>query len=431
MFSPPGVGEAVGEYPELVDGNLDAWRELVGLMQEDLSEDANYFRLIGLNADGTENHELESLIDLENYIDYMLINLYGANWDWDHHNWVAIRSRVNPENGFKFFSWDAEHVLEQIDANILDINYENRPSAFFQKLRQSPHFRRLFADRVQKHFFNDGALTPEAGSARLNRRAKQIELAIIAESARWGDYRRDVHSSYPSGPFDLYTKEHWLDQLDFLRKEYFPNRGDFFIRSLRDEELIPPYDAPNFYVNGEPATDSVYIGDEISIKPTSGDVYYTLDGTDPLTNTGDLREDALEYQSPFVLESAIHIKTRALRRNYWSAVNEFYFHTRNDSTQTNNQPEEFEHPLNFQLHQNYPNPFNPNTEISYQLPVNSVVSLKVFDVLGREVATLVNGSQAAGQHSVNFDASGLSSGVYIYQLQTADFVNTKRMLLVK
>ena len=69
--------------------------------------------------------------------------------------------------------------------------------------------------------------------------------------------------------------------------------------------------------------------------------------------------------------------------------------------------------------------------ISYKLPVNSVVSLKVFDVLGREVAELVNGSQVAGQHSVNFDASGLSSGVYIYQLKTEHFVSTKRMLLVK
>lgn len=88
-------------------------------------------------------------------------------------------------------------------------------------------------------------------------------------------------------------------------------------------------------------------------------------------------------------------------------------------------------PSSFTLHQNYPNPFNPKTVISYQLPVNSVVNLKVFDVLGREVAELVNGSQVAGQHSVNFDASGFSSGVYIYQLKTEHFVSTKRMLLIK
>ncbi|HCD51772.1 MAG TPA: hypothetical protein DEQ34_04945 [Balneolaceae bacterium] len=88
-------------------------------------------------------------------------------------------------------------------------------------------------------------------------------------------------------------------------------------------------------------------------------------------------------------------------------------------------------PLNYQLHQNYPNPFNPGTSISYHLPVNSNVTLKVFDAVGREVATLVNGQQSAGEHSVNFNAAGLSSGVYLYRLETGNFVSTKKMLLIK
>lgn len=92
---------------------------------------------------------------------------------------------------------------------------------------------------------------------------------------------------------------------------------------------------------------------------------------------------------------------------------------------------ENEKPLRYALDQNYPNPFNPSTVINYELPVKSMISLKVFDMLGREVSTLVNGQISAGQHSVTFDASLLSSGLYFYQLQTAEFTQTRRMLLIK
>jgi hypothetical protein len=85
----------------------------------------------------------------------------------------------------------------------------------------------------------------------------------------------------------------------------------------------------------------------------------------------------------------------------------------------------------YNLNQNYPNPFNPITVISYQLPVNSLITLKVYDVLGREVATLVNERKAAGSYTATFDASKFSSGVYFYKLQSGSFVQTKKMLLVK
>lgn len=85
----------------------------------------------------------------------------------------------------------------------------------------------------------------------------------------------------------------------------------------------------------------------------------------------------------------------------------------------------------FQLNQNYPNPFNPVTSISYQLPGSSNVTLRVFDILGNEVAILVNESQTAGSYSVNFDAAQLSSGIYIYQLAVESFIQTKKMTLLK
>ncbi|MCL5029493.1 MAG: T9SS type A sorting domain-containing protein [Bacteroidetes bacterium] len=87
----------------------------------------------------------------------------------------------------------------------------------------------------------------------------------------------------------------------------------------------------------------------------------------------------------------------------------------------------------FELLQNYPNPFNPSTTISYQLSTVSKVSLKVYDVLGREVAALVNEVQSAGEHSTQFEVGNrqIPSGVYFYQLKSGEYISTKKMIILK
>jgi hypothetical protein len=88
-------------------------------------------------------------------------------------------------------------------------------------------------------------------------------------------------------------------------------------------------------------------------------------------------------------------------------------------------------PKDFYLSNNYPNPFNPTTRINYSLSKSVNVSLKVYDVLGREVRTLVQGAQNPGSYTVIFDASDLSSGVYFYRLEAGNYSETKQMLLMK
>jgi hypothetical protein len=88
-------------------------------------------------------------------------------------------------------------------------------------------------------------------------------------------------------------------------------------------------------------------------------------------------------------------------------------------------------PEAYELKQNYPNPFNPITSISFAIPKAGIVSLAVYDVLGREVSSVLNEFKSAGKHSVNFDASGFSSGVYFYTLRVNDFSDTKKMMLLK
>ena len=120
----------------------------------------------------------------------------------------------------------------------------------------------------------------------------------------------------------------------------------------------------------------------------------------------------------------------------------------NDSTQTQKVTVDYttdiskttELPTEFSLSQNYPNPFNPTTTIRYSIPLivgnghahsTKVVSLKIYDILGQEITTLVNKPLTAGFYSVNFDARNLNSGIYLYKIATPTFSQTKKMLLIK
>jgi hypothetical protein len=88
-------------------------------------------------------------------------------------------------------------------------------------------------------------------------------------------------------------------------------------------------------------------------------------------------------------------------------------------------------PDRFTVGQNYPNPFNPSTKIAYTLPQRSRVTVTVFTILGTEIATLVNGEQASGQHEINFNGENLPSGIYLYRVQAGNYIQTRKMSLLK
>jgi len=83
------------------------------------------------------------------------------------------------------------------------------------------------------------------------------------------------------------------------------------------------------------------------------------------------------------------------------------------------------------LHQNYPNPFNPSTQIKFELSSASNVELRVYDLTGKEIATLINGNLSSGVHTIRFDAANLSSGIYVYSLKTNNYLSLKKMILTK
>ncbi|MBN1780323.1 lamin tail domain-containing protein [bacterium] len=317
--------DVIKDYTSVVDGEIDAWNAMIQMARSGLENNATYQRIQGKNPDGSRNFNYEPYLDVVNLTDYMILNLYGGNTDWDHHNWAAIRNRVNPDKGFKFFSWDGEHVLKDVNGNVFFTNNRNCPTELFHRLMENDEFCRLFADRVQLHCFNGGVLTPESARDRYMERAGEIDLAVIAESARWGDYRRDVHQNQPQGPFDLYTKnDHWLPQQYFLVNYYFPNRTGNFVEQARNARLYPAVNAPVFYINGEQTTDNlIQQGDVLTMTSANGTIYYTTDGTDPSQSaTGtSISESAAAYTGPLTLNKNAYVKARALNGNTWSAQN--------------------------------------------------------------------------------------------------------------
>ena len=266
-----------------VDGTKQVWDAMIGMVNAGLVSNDAYQAIQGNNPDGTPSASHEAMIDMANFADYMLLNYYGNNTDWDHHNWAAIRNRVRPGKGFKFFCWDAEHVIKSVNGNVLGLNNNYCPSRIFQMARNNEDFRRLFADRVAKHCFGGGVLSPE-GAARLwaIRRA-EVETSMDAEAARWGDYRRDVHP-YSSGPFELYTRDNqWLTEQNFMVNTLFPQRTSAFISQLKGAGLYPQIDAPNFLINGSPLSQNIIsAGDVLTMTSAQGTIYYTTDGNDPV-----------------------------------------------------------------------------------------------------------------------------------------------------
>ena len=127
------------------------------------------------------------------------------------------------------------------------------------------------------------------------------------------------------------------------------------------------------------------------------------------------------------------------RGNYWVGYNNGYIAVYNpDGVDgiTVVEPKAKQNPQKFILSQNYPNPFNPSTTIKYSIPNvethgHASVQLKVYDVLGREVATLVNEQQSPGNYEVQFDASDLTSGIYFYQLRSGSFIESRKMILLR
>ena len=231
------IEEDGGNHIEAGEGNLDAWNLMVQTARAAGGSSAD--------SDAAYQQLQDSLLDVDAFIDYMLINQYGGNTDWDHHNWYAVRRRGTDSQGFRFLCWDSEIILENENENVLNKNNgQASPTGIFQSLLKNEDFARRYLRRAKEVLAEAGLLGHDQVVEVWDSLYHTIQTALYAEAARWGDYRRDVHRWQSAG--QLYTvDEQYMAERDRLLTRYFPVRSDRVLNQIIGFVGIDDFEMPD------------------------------------------------------------------------------------------------------------------------------------------------------------------------------------------
>lgn len=249
--------DLMAQFGEVREGDSGKWNEMLALINGQDMAVASAYAAAG------------AVLDLDNFIDYLLVNVYGGTGDWPHNNWRAARPRV-PGGKFTFLVWDAEWAMGNAGrhVNINNLTGELAGSSeiarLFQSLLASPEFRMRFADRVQRHLFNEGALA----DARI--------------SARYWDLRNQMAGVLPG-------------MSSYIHNTFIPGRRAVIMSQLAGFGLYASDHAPLFIQHGGRIPD----GFNLSMSAPRGTIHYTLDGTDPR-----LPADGASAEYPLVIRTA-------------------------------------------------------------------------------------------------------------------------------
>ena len=331
------------------DGTIALWQSLWSSAVSGFTTDTAYYSVQGMNRSGVRDSSKKRLLDIDNVIDYMILIYYDGDLDAPisnclqnskPNNFYAIIDRATPD-GFSFIAHDGEWILLSTTENRLgpysvgtQLTQFN-PQYLFQQLMSHPEFKMRFADRVQKHLYNNGVLSATVAEERFMTRANQIDTAIIAESARWGDAKSTTA---------LTRNKDWLSAIQYVTDTYFPARTSILISQLRAKSWFPTIDAPVIYVNGSSSSGgNVDVGDTITMKTGSKYIYYTLDGTDPRVKVtvskanngqeeskavGAISSSATLYSGSFkISNTTTHLLARSYSGSEWSALIDMTFTT--------------------------------------------------------------------------------------------------------
>jgi len=336
------------------DGNTDAWYRLWQAATNGFASNADYFKVQGRNASGTINTNYENLVDVPNLIDYMLVILYGGNLDApisnflgndSPNNWYGFRDRTGQRGGFRFVSHDAEHTLLNVNEDrtgIVDLSasggaygvihpdwtcgnpltqtgganaaqQRSTPQYLWFRMHQNPEFRILAADRIFKHCLNGGPLSAPGMRSAFLSRSNEIQRAIVAESARWGDAKNATP----------YTRNSWIAAMNGT-VGFINGRTAVLLNQLQADGLYPALVPPAFNsLGGVVANGFVF---RMTNSQAGSVVYYTLDGSDPRALGGSIAPSALAYSAPLTLNYTTTIRSRVFSGGVWSAMNEITFY---------------------------------------------------------------------------------------------------------
>lgn len=207
-FAAQHLGGQRGEYDALrhdganvVDGDATAWNTLMNRVRRGVRDDDAF-------------EDVARLVDVDGFIDYMILNFFVGNTDWPQHNWYATRKRTDGGR-FRFHSWDAERTLSEVEVDRTQVDAANGPGELYQALRAHAGFRDKVRARAAALLGPSGLLGGGRPAELYRKRAAEIESAVWLEAARWGDSAR----SQP------YTRDDWLRERDRLLDGYFPRRA--------------------------------------------------------------------------------------------------------------------------------------------------------------------------------------------------------------
>ena len=223
------IEEDGGNHIEAAEGTLDGWNNLVATARAAATSDEAYA-------------QLDTLLDIDQFIDYMLINQYAGNTDWDHHNWYAVRSKGADQKGFRLLCWDSELIFGSSRENVLNTNNGSSfPTGIFNNLLQNEQFARRYVKRARQVLSDDGLLGETSVVQVWDSLYHTIANALYAEAARWGDYRRDVHPYSSRG--SLYTVDDtYMSERNRLLNEYFPMRTDYVLSSILNKVNVDEFE---------------------------------------------------------------------------------------------------------------------------------------------------------------------------------------------
>ena len=337
--------------PQVLDGYDTAWNALQSLCAAPVTSDAAYL-------------QLAALLGPDRFIDHLLIRMWAGDYDWlgpaydpnitqnvslfSAKNWYAVRDTRSVAPGFwQFFTWDAEismgshmlpdlinsrndiffpsYLLRKLDLDLTRISRANTPAAPWAALRAHPEFRLKVADRARRLLFENGALSPAVAAARVEVLRLELDLPIVAESARWaavsGNRQGRGLGNWTSTPI-MKRNDHWRPEVAWLRDTFVVQRRDIFLSQLRAQNLYPVTEP----VVIAPPGGNVGAAQDITLTAT-GVIYYTTDGTDPrVAMTGTVAPGAQVYGAPITTGGASPFTVKA--RSYtgeWSALTEVTF----------------------------------------------------------------------------------------------------------
>ena len=241
------------------EGSTSSWNRLKSLASgipntgSESSRTAIYMEAQGLNSDGTDNPTKADYIDIDNYIDYLIVNWYMGNNDWPYKNYYHGRERdlldnapftgTRSSSGTHFFCWDAEWSLF-LNSSSDKTGSTSGVAEPYGNLRSSREFRVRFGDRAHRSLFNDGAMTPQKCLDRYAEICQDHQSILIPELARWGDQHGTQR-----------TIQHWINEYNHIRDDWLATRTPEFVSVLQGANLYPQLAAVTYSQHGGNAPD--------------------------------------------------------------------------------------------------------------------------------------------------------------------------------